>query len=438
MSFPPPIYRLCVLAVLDVATPAAAAEPIDFARDVRPILSKRCVRCHGPKKQEGGLRLDVRRRARVGGDTGPAFVPGTAHGEVLKRIAARDEKDRMPPDDDPLPAKEIATLRAWVEQGANVARRARGQGAGRGALGVPAGPAADGARGRRPPTASGTRSIAFVLARLEAKGLDLSPEADRRTLVRRLHLDLIGLPPTPDGGGRVRRRHARPAPTRRLVDRLLASPHFGERWGRHWLDLARFAESDGYENDSLRPDAWRFRDWVIEAVNDDLPFDQFTVEQLAGDLLPGATARAEDRGRVPPQHALEQRRLGGQGGVPHPRRQGPHRHDRPRLDGPDARLRPVPLAQVRPGRAARVLPALRLLQPHRQRRRARSPTARRGRDAEGGGPRDRASTCAATSSGRAPSREPGTPGVPAAAEAARADGRPARPGPLARRSGATR
>ena len=125
-------------------------------------------------------------------------------------------------------------------------------------------------------------------AQLETDGLSFSPEADRRTLVRRLHLDLIGLPPTPDVVAAFVRDSA-PDAYERLVERLLASPHFGERWGRHWLDLARFAESDGYENDNLRPDAWRFRDWVIAAVNRDLPFDQFTIEQLAGDLLPGAT-----------------------------------------------------------------------------------------------------------------------------------------------------
>jgi hypothetical protein len=130
---------------------------------------------------------------------------------------------------------------------------------------------------------------AFVLARLEARGVTFSEDADRRTLIRRLHLDLIGLPPEPAAVEAFVHDRA-PDAYERLVDRLLASPHFGERWGRHWLDLTRFAESDGYENDNLRPTAWLWRDWVIAAFNRDLPFDQFTIEQLAGDLLPGATA----------------------------------------------------------------------------------------------------------------------------------------------------
>jgi hypothetical protein len=286
MSLPPPIPRLCVLAVLGLVA-QASAEPIDFARDVRPILGKRCVSCHGPKKQEGGLRLDVRRRVRVGGDTGPAFVPGTTGGEVLKRITARDEKDRMPPDEDALPAKEVATLRAWAEQGAAWPDELAGK--------EPAEEHWAFQPVRRPtvPAVQATDRVrnpidAFVLARLEASGLTLSPEADRRTLIRRLYLDLLGLPPKPAAVAAFVEDRS-PDAYDRLVDRLLESPHFGERWGRHWLDLARFAESDGYENDALRPNAWRFRDWVVRAVNADLPFDRFTIEQLAGDLLPGAT-----------------------------------------------------------------------------------------------------------------------------------------------------
>ncbi len=134
----------------------------------------------------------------------------------------------------------------------------------------------------------------FVLARLERAGVSASVEADRLALVRRLSLDLTGLPPAPDEM-RSALRDQSPNWYEKVIDRLLASPHFGERWGRHWLDLARFAESDGYENDNLRPDAWRFRDWVIDALNRDLPFDQFTIEQLAGDLLPERRSHAADR-----------------------------------------------------------------------------------------------------------------------------------------------
>ncbi len=265
----------------------AVAEPVDFARDVRPIFAKRCVGCHGPKKHEGGLRLDLRRTTFQGGDSGPAFVPGTSTGEALKRLVSKDEKLRMPLHEEPIPAKEIATLQAWVEQGAKWPEELAGQD-----------PAANHWAFRsiqRPaiPTVSNRSRLrnaidAFVLALLEATSSTLAPEADRRTLVRRLYLDLHGLPPSP---GEIDRfaQDASPNSYERLVDRLLASPHFGERWGRHWLDLARFAESDGYENDNLRQNAWRFRDWVIEAVNRDQPFNQFTIDQLAGDLRPGAT-----------------------------------------------------------------------------------------------------------------------------------------------------
>ena len=270
------------MVVVIVVAPALPAAEVDFARDVRPILAKRCLSCHGPKKQEGGLRLDVRRRAMVGGDSGPAFVPGTAGGEVLKRVTARDEDDRMPPDGEPLPAKEVAALRAWAEQGAKWPDELAGKESAEEHWAFQ--PV------RRPPVPEGAPHPidGFVLARLKAAGLSPSPEADRRTLIRRLHLDLIGLPPTPaDVDAFV--HDPSPAAYERLVDRLRATPHLGERWGRHGLDRARFAESDGYENDALRPNAWRFRDWVIRAVNADLPFNRFTVEQLAGDLLPGST-----------------------------------------------------------------------------------------------------------------------------------------------------
>ncbi|MBN9119421.1 MAG: PSD1 domain-containing protein [Planctomycetes bacterium] len=260
----------------------AGAADGDFARDVRPILQKNCFRCHGEKKQEGGLRLDVRRRAFAGGDTAPAVAPGK-DGELLKRITARDEKLAMPPGD-PLSDADVATLKAWVAQGAPWPDALAGKE-----------PAADHWAFRplkRPPVPAARGATTdvdrFVLAKLNAGGPSPAPAADKRTLVRRLHLDLVGLPPTPEEVKRFLDDNSADA-YEKLVDRLLASPHFGERWGRHWLDLARFAESDGYENDRIRPDAWRFRDWVIAAVNSDVPFDRFTIEQLAGDLLPGAT-----------------------------------------------------------------------------------------------------------------------------------------------------
>ncbi len=269
------------LSSLAFALPAIAAD-VDFARDVRPILTKHCVRCHGTKKQEGGLRLDVRRLARVGGDTGPALVPGTAKGELLRRIVNTDDKLKMPPDGDPLTAEQVATLKAWAEQGAKWPDEFAGK--------EPADDHWAFKPVNRPESPRGAAHPvdAFVLAKLSDKGLSLAPEADRRSLFRRLHLDLTGLPPAPNEIAAFLKDTSANA-YEKLVDKLLASPHFGERWGRHWLDLARFAESDGYENDNLRPEAYRFRDWVVRAFNDDVPFDRYTVEQLAGDLLPGAT-----------------------------------------------------------------------------------------------------------------------------------------------------
>jgi hypothetical protein len=264
-----------------------AGEKVDFARDVAPIFADRCVRCHGPKLQEGGLRLDVRRRALIGGDDGLAILPMEPDkSDLLHRINASDKK-RMPPSGPRLTDAQKQVLHRWIDQGASWPDEHAGK------------ESFDSHwafrtlhRPNPPKLKSRTQSPidAFILARLEPKGLKLSVEADKPTLLRRLHLDLIGLPPThSDVEHFVTDRS--PDAYEKLVDRLLASPHFGERWGRHWLDLARFAESDGYENDRLRPDAWRFRDWVIDAVNGDMPFDQFTIEQLAGDLLKDATPR---------------------------------------------------------------------------------------------------------------------------------------------------
>jgi len=275
---------LAVVGILAFAFPTHAGDKVDFARDIQPILADRCFRCHGPKKAEGGLRLDVRRRAKLGGDTGPALVE---RGELLARITSTDLAKRMPPGGKPLTETQVASIKSWIAAGAPWPDELAGKETFDTHWSfvpikrpeVP--PVKDKARVRNPVDA-------FLLARLEKHGSTFSRQADRHTLIRRLYLDLVGLPPTPVEVN-VFVRDERPDWYERTVDRLLASPHFGERWGRHWLDLARFAESDGYENDRLRPDAWRFRDWVIDAFNRDLPFDQFTIQQLAGDLLPKAT-----------------------------------------------------------------------------------------------------------------------------------------------------
>jgi hypothetical protein len=270
---------------------AAAAEAVDYQRDIKPILSEHCYACHGPQKQRSGLRLDSAAAASHGGDSGPALVPGkSAESRLLQAVTAAPGVVAMPPTGRPrLTAQQIDLLRRWIDQGAKAPANE--------AL-----PAAATVRSThwafRPPVRPAEPAVRnpawvrnpidrFILARLEKEGLTPSPEADRVTLLRRLSLDLLGLPPSvADVEAFV--YDNRPDAYERLVDRLLSSPHYGERWGRHWLDQARYADSNGFNIDAPRQ-MWKYRDWVINALNRDLPFDQFTIEQLAGDLLPNAT-----------------------------------------------------------------------------------------------------------------------------------------------------
>jgi mono/diheme cytochrome c family protein len=279
-----------------VGLAAPARTTLSFNHDVRPILAENCFDCHGPDSaaRKGGLRLDERETALRGGKSGEAaIVPGNpARSELIRRVTMRDGDDAMPPAKTgrKLSPAQVATLREWIQQGAKWE--------GHWAFVKPVRPVVPGrsAANVERSTLSAQRSKfpirnpidAFVLARLQSEKLKPSPEAGPRTLIRRLSLDLLGLPPAPQEVEAFV-QDSRPDAYEHLVDRLLASPHFGERWGRHWLDQARYADSDGYEKDEPRPHAWLYRDWVIEAINRDLPFDQFTVEQLAGDLLPGAT-----------------------------------------------------------------------------------------------------------------------------------------------------
>jgi hypothetical protein len=266
---------------------AAAPPPgVEYTRDVQPILTRSCVTCHGSQKQRGGLRLDTTAGLRQGGDSGPAVVPGdSSHSRLYQMITGTNERC-MPPKGPRLTAAEINRIKAWIDQGARFPM-AGDQGA---RVDVTHWSFQPVPRPRVPSirhTWVRNPIDAFILARLEKEGLTPAPEADRVTLLRRLALDLTGLPPTPaEIDAFVRDR--RPDAWERQVDRLLASPHYGERWGRHWLDLARYADSNGYSIDSPRT-IWPYRDWVIAALNRDLPFDRFTIEQLAGDLLPGST-----------------------------------------------------------------------------------------------------------------------------------------------------
>lgn len=269
---------------LATAMQAGAAPPgrLKFNRDVRSLLSDRCFACHGPdeKRREADLRLDVREGAirDLGGHA--AIAPGSPDAsKMLARILSADPEQVMPPPSAKKPkftAEEIQTLRRWIAEGAEYE--------GHWAL-LPV-------RAAPPPTVMDRSAIkspldAFVVAPLEAEAFGPSPEADRATLLRRVALDLTGLPPSPEEAEQFLHDPA-PDAYERLVDRLLQSPAYGERWGRHWLDHARYADSHGYSVDGER-EMWPYRDWVVNAWNDDLPFDQFTLEQLAGDLLPGST-----------------------------------------------------------------------------------------------------------------------------------------------------
>jgi hypothetical protein len=267
--------RLLPLAALLLVAPAVRAADIDFNRDVRPILSNNCFTCHGPdeKERKGKLRLDT----FDGATKGTAVVPGDpAKSELIVRVTTTDADDLMPPakTGKKLTAKEIETLTAWVKQGGKYATHW--------SYVKPVRPAV--------PTATGpTRNAIdnFLLARLAADGLKPSSEADKTTLIRRVALDLTGLPPTLEEVDQFLKDEGKDA-YQAMVDRMLAKPAFGEHWARMWLDLARYADSAGYADDPLRT-IWPYRDYVIRSLNANKKFDRFTVEQLAGDLLPDAT-----------------------------------------------------------------------------------------------------------------------------------------------------
>jgi hypothetical protein len=264
-------------------------EPVDYLTQIKPIFADHCAGCHGADDQQSGFRIDTAALARTGGDRGAGIVPGKSADSLLyQALVGTGDVTAMPFEDERLPAEAIELIKRWIDEGAK-------------------GPADE--QPAEPTVANDHWSFqpvvrpevpqvkhdgwvqnpidAFILARLEQEGVQPSPEADRVTLIRRLSLDLRGLPPT------VAEIESfvgdtRPDAYERLVDQFLASSHYGERWGRHWLDVARYADSHGFTIDGARS-IWKYRDWVIDAFNRDLPFDQFTIEQLAGDLLPNAT-----------------------------------------------------------------------------------------------------------------------------------------------------
>jgi mono/diheme cytochrome c family protein len=271
--------RLAFLLPFLLAGGAAAAPPedrVDFYRDVRPLFTVHCTRCHSADAKKGGLRLDTREHALKGGDSGPAIVPGKGGGSLLyQRVASTDKDERMPAKAEALPAADIATLKRWIDQGALWPAETEIVHWAFKPLAKPAVPVVKNAPWVRNPV------DAYVAREHEARGLVPAPEADRRTLLRRVTLDLTGLPPTPEEG----EAFVRDGDYDAVVDRLLASPAYGERWGRHWLDFARWAETTGYEANQARPSAWRYRDYVVASLNADKPYDRFLREQIAGDEI---------------------------------------------------------------------------------------------------------------------------------------------------------
>ncbi|MEZ5945106.1 MAG: PSD1 and planctomycete cytochrome C domain-containing protein [Planctomycetaceae bacterium] len=274
------LISIAVLFSLMAECNVGFTQEVEFNRDVRPLLAKHCFACHGPdaEHREADLRLDSFETATQDNGSGPAIVPGSANASSLfQRISSTDADLRMPPapNHEALSEKEISIIREWITAGAEYKPHW--------AFVAP----------QRPPVPDFSEHPidAFVLQRLKMEGLEPSPQADIQTLARRVSLDLIGLPPTPE----ELRQFLDEAEQMGLetaygtyVDRLLASPHYGERWARKWLDLARYADTNGYEKDRERQ-IWAYRDWVIDALNSDMPFDEFTTRQLAGDLLESPT-----------------------------------------------------------------------------------------------------------------------------------------------------
>ena len=287
--YPSKVWHRLMLVITCFTLPASPLWAVDFVDDVLPILQENCHECHGAKKQESSLRLDNRETALKGGYHGTTIEAGDPAASLLLEVITGQHADlpRMPKGRDPLTEAQISIISTWIERGAawpdsaSVEIEAMGD---HWAFDPPVRPEV--------PAGSLTDQIrnpidAFVFARLEREGMQPSPEAGKATLVRRLHLNLIGLPPTVDELDSFLSDNS-PDAFNRLVESLLSSPHHGERWARLWLDAARYADSDGFEKDKPR-DVWLYRDWVINAINADMPYDQFVIEQIAGDLLPGAT-----------------------------------------------------------------------------------------------------------------------------------------------------
>ena len=274
----------------------AAIRPVDFTHDVLPILQARCFACHGDKRQESGLRLDRRDEAMRGGDGGVAIVGGkSSQSSLVARILGSDPDTRMPPKGELLSKDEVAKIRAWIDQGAPWLADSPADAKAEAMVEIGHWSLRPLARPPVPELVADKRHgnpiDAFILAKLAENRLQPSPEADRRILARRVYIDLTGLPPTPAELAEYM-ADASADPYERLVNRLLASPRYGERWARHWMDVAHFAETHGNDQDRPRPNAWPYRDYLIRSFNDDKPYARFVAEQVAGDVLYPEDAQA--------------------------------------------------------------------------------------------------------------------------------------------------
>lgn len=272
-----------------------SAVPVNFARNVQPLLAKHCIGCHGSEKQEGGLRLDIRDWAHRGGESGePAIQPYAADESHLIQLITRESAEgRMPAEADALSSTEVSLLKTWIDQGADWPDELAGKIEPADSPSTShwsfqpvrkaAAPVVD-----HPFVREGNEIDAFIAEKLIEAGLNPSPEADRRTLIRRLYLDVLGLPPWPEDVQAFVEDASSDA-WERLVDRTLASPHYGERWASHWLDVIRYGDTHGFEVNTPRDNAWPFRDYVVKSLNEDKPYHRFIMEQIAGDQL-GADA----------------------------------------------------------------------------------------------------------------------------------------------------
>ena len=311
-----------------LAVGSVSADDSDYLREIKPLLQKRCLTCHGSLRQEAGLRLDTAAAARTGSENGAVLNRETpAASLLLQRVTSRDPDERMPPEGDPLDKKQIELLRTWISAGAPGPADEIGQ----------PDPAQHWAF--RPLTRISDAGEAgiddFIDTRLTASGIRRNGPATAATLIRRMFLDLHGLPPAPAqienwsarlSRGVSRTRRVNPKVVRELIDELLSSPRYGERWAQHWLDVVRYADTHGFEVNTPRPNAWPYRDYVIRAFNSDKPYNEFITDQLAGDftgedaatgflvaaaaLLPGQIGKDDASKRLARQDALNEMIVG--------------------------------------------------------------------------------------------------------------------------------